>query len=84
MADPWLEDDPDFLGDVEQQRSDDREKRPTQDWIATWVPISCPRCGGRHVPAHGKRSERLRYHSCSDCGLRFKSVEVSPDFYRIR
>lgn len=35
----------------------------------------CPICKKARSPVTRKAGERIRYHVCSRCGLRFKSVE---------
>lgn len=39
-----------------------------------WRVIKCPECGSTKVPVETTRRP-IRYHVCSDCGCRFKSVE---------
>jgi transcriptional regulator NrdR family protein len=45
-----------------------------------YQPVRCPRCRSRHCPANTTRPSKaapviVRYHRCSTCGHRFKSVE---------
>ena len=45
--------------------------------VAVWVPILCPVCGSRRHRCEGTHG-RVRYHDCTDCGARFKSLEIPP------
>lgn len=40
-----------------------------------WYPVRCPECGMKPDNTDGVRmDQRLRFHTCPQCGLRFKSL----------
>jgi len=36
---------------------------------------SCPVCNSGRAQVYRKAGDRIRYHVCQKCGLRFKSIE---------
>lgn len=45
--------------------------------IVPFVPWRCPSCGDTKPRTYSQRG-RIRYHLCP-CGLRFRSLEMSPE-----
>lgn len=45
-----------------------------------FVPWRCA-CGSTKPRSYGQRGV-VRFHVCSDCGLKFRSVEIDPDEVR--
>ena len=71
-----------FLDDIGPMWDDDdrprkrRVKAPDpEDVTVYYVRVRCPKCQGCRVPVYNSNHLPIRYHGCSDCGFRFKSVE---------
>lgn len=45
--------------------------------IVAFVPFRCPKCGACKPRTYGQRG-RVRYHICSECQTRYRSLEVPP------
>ncbi len=45
--------------------------------IVPFVPFECPTCGRKKPETYGVH-RRIRYHRCTACGMRFKSLQVPP------
>jgi len=85
MAD-WTADRPDWLPDPPRENGTadaaaDRQPRPIAgDYLCIrWVTNNCPHCGwprSRTERVQRTRTSVYRYHTCSRCRQRFKSVET--------
>jgi len=71
-----LSDDNGFLDDLPEldMPGARRAKRREKEKAVIWHIIHCPKCGSKNVPVHTTKRP-VRYHICSDCGHKFKSVE---------
>lgn len=51
--------------------------------VVPFMPFDCPRCGSDKPRTHAVRRvdgvPTERQHVCQSCGLRYKSVEVTPE-----
>jgi hypothetical protein len=48
---------------------------PRNAYCLEYHVLYCPECKGDRVPYYFKRG-RIRYHVCTECGCRFKSLQV--------
>lgn len=48
-----------------------------------FLSVWCPECGAHPVPRYGQRG-KVRYHRCLECGVKFKSFELTPEEVRRR
>ena len=47
--------------------------------------LICPECGGKAIVVNTrtnrKRMETIRYHTCQECGHKFKTIERLPSHW---
>ena len=64
------------MWDDEPPRKRVRAEAPDpEDVTVYYVRVRCPKCKSFRVPVYDSNHLPIRYHKCSDCGFRFKSVE---------
>lgn len=81
-TDGWLDDDADLFDETEEERRRRPQPRPPTTGqrgrpLVYWVPVACPRCGGRKPRTTG-HYHSTRYHKCQKCQLVFDSEELDP------
>lgn len=48
--------------------------------VVPFLPVRCPRCGAGKPITHGILvARKRRYHTCQECDLRYRSIEISVD-----
>ena len=75
MRNGFLDNLPD-LG-LERRAKKKRKVEPLnlENAVVRYVRPRCPRCKSPKVPVYDSNHLPIRYHKCSKCGLRFKSIE---------
>ena len=75
-----------WLGRVKtkKQRQNKEEPKPVGrppiediDYGVLYFPLKCPKCKSKDVKCHTSKPP-IRYHTCNNCGYRFKSIETDP------
>ena len=70
-----------FLDDIPDLGMKHRKKRrlkqpDPENVVVKYTRIRCPKCRSYRVPVYDSAHVPIRYHKCSDCAFRFKSIEV--------
>lgn len=48
--------------------------------VVPFLPVRCPRCGaGKPITDGVYKARQRRYHTCQECDLKYRSVEISLD-----